>query len=116
MKLVAVKAIASLAREPVPDEVSAAYSGRKMKYGPEYIIPSPFDPRLIYTVPPAVAQAAMDSGVARKPIIDMQAYKKELTARINPTANSMNFIFERVSANPKDIIFAEGEVFKTDKG
>jgi len=109
MKLAAVKAIASLAREPVPDEVSAAYAGRKMTYGPEYIIPSPFDPRLIYTVPLAVAQAAMDSGVARKPISDMQAYKSELTARLNPTANSMNFIFERVSANPRNIIFSEGE-------
>jgi len=109
MKLAAVQAIAALAREPVPDEVSAAYSGRKMLYGAEYIIPSPFDPRLIYTVPPAVAQAAMTSGVARKPIIDMQRYKQELAARLNPTANSMNLIFERVTANPKTIIFAEGE-------
>ena len=109
MKLAAVQAIATLAREPVPDEVSAAYSGRKMHYGSEYIIPSPFDPRLIYTVPPAVAQAAMTSGVARKPIIDMQHYKQELAARLNPTANSMNLIFERVTANPKTIIFAEGE-------
>ena len=109
MKLAAVHAIAALAREPVPDEVSAAYSGRKMHYGSEYIIPSPFDPRLIYTVPPAVAQAAMASGVARKPISDMQHYRRELTARLNPTANSMNFIFERVSANPKAIVFAEGE-------
>ncbi len=109
MKLAAVQAIATLAREPVPDEVSAAYSGRKMHYGYEYIIPSPFDPRLIYTVPPAVAQAAMTSGVARKPIIDMQHYKQELAARLNPTANSMNLIFERVTANPKTIIFAEGE-------
>jgi malate dehydrogenase (oxaloacetate-decarboxylating)(NADP+) len=109
MKLAAVQAIAALAREPVPDEVSAAYEGRKMQYGPDYIIPSPFDPRLISTVPPAVAQAAMDSGVARKPITNMHTYKCELTARLNPTANSMNFIFERVAANPRTIIFSEGE-------
>jgi malate dehydrogenase (oxaloacetate-decarboxylating)(NADP+) len=109
MKIAAAQALASLAREHVPDEVSAAYSGRKMYYGPEYIIPVPFDPRLITTVPPAVAQAAMTTGVAQKPIIDMNAYKRELIARLNPTANSMNLIFERVSGNPRRIIFSEGE-------
>jgi malate dehydrogenase (oxaloacetate-decarboxylating)(NADP+) len=109
MKIAAAQALASLAREHVPDEVSAAYSGRKMSYGPDYIIPVPFDPRLITTVPPAVAQAAMTTGVAKKPIIDMNTYKRELTARLNPTANSMNLIFERVGANPRRIIFSEGE-------
>jgi len=109
MKIAAAQALASLAREHVPDEVSAAYAGRKMHYGPEYIIPVPFDPRLITTVPPAVAQAAMATGVARKPILDMNAYKRELTARLNPTADSMNYIFERVSANPRRIVFCEGE-------
>lgn len=109
MKIAAAQALAALAREHVPDEVFAAYSGRKMHYGPEYIIPVPFDPRLITTIPPAVAQAAMTSGVARNPIIDMGAYKRELGARLNPTANSMNLLFERVSDNPRKIIFAEGE-------
>lgn len=109
MKIAAANSLAELARFPVPDEVSSAYSGRKMQYGPEYIIPVPFDPRLITAVSPAVAKAAMDTGVAQKPIDDMNAYKKELTARLNPTANSMNLIFERVSANKKVVIFAEGE-------
>ncbi|MFN7038933.1 MAG: NADP-dependent malic enzyme [Alphaproteobacteria bacterium] len=109
MKIAAAQSLAALAREHVPEEVSTAYLGRKMQFGPEYIIPVPFDPRLITTVPPAVAQAAMTTGVARKPIIDMATYKRELSARLNPTSNSMNLIFERVSANPKTIIFSEGE-------
>lgn len=109
MKLAAVQAIAALAREPVPDEVSAAYAGRKMQFGADYIIPSPFDPRLISTVPPAVAQAAMTSGVARKPITDMAHYRRALTARLNPTANSMNLVFESVASKPKSVVFAEGE-------
>lgn len=109
MKVAAAEAIAALAREEVPEEVSAAYKGRKMEYGPDYIIPAPFDPRLMTTVPVAVAQAAMRTGVARKPIIDISAYKKELAARRNPTANAMQQIFDRVRANPQRLIFAEGE-------
>ena len=109
MKVAAAEAIAALAREEVPEEVSAAYSGRKMEYGPEYIIPAPFDPRLMTTVPVAVARAAMRTGVARKPIIDIAAYKKELEARRDPTANSMQHIFDKVRANPQRMIFAEGE-------
>ncbi len=109
MKVAAAEAIAALAREEVPEEVSAAYSGRKMEYGPEYIIPSPFDPRLMTTVPVAVARAAMRTGVARKPIIDIAAYKKELEARRDPTANSMQHIFDKVRSNPQRMIFAEGE-------
>jgi len=109
MKVAAAEAIAALAREDVPEEVSAAYKGRKMQYGPEYIIPSPFDPRLMTTVPVAVAQAAMRTGVARKPIIDITAYKKELAARRDPTANSMQQIFDTVRDNPQRLIFAEGE-------
>lgn len=109
MKIACAQALAALAREPVPEEVSAAYSGRKMTFGPDYIIPVPFDPRLISTIPAAVAQAAMDSGVARKPIKDMAAYKQELSARLDPTANSMSLIFDRVQANPKRIVFSEGE-------
>jgi malate dehydrogenase (oxaloacetate-decarboxylating)(NADP+) len=109
MKVAAAEAIAALAREEVPEEVSAAYAGRKMEYGSEYIIPSPFDPRLMTTVPVAVAQAAMVTGVARKPIIDIAAYKKELAARRDPTANSMQHIFDKVRENPQRMIFAEGE-------
>ena len=85
MKIAAAHAVASLAREDVPDEVAAAYSGRRLQYGPEYIIPAPFDPRLIMAVPKAVAQAAMDSGVARRPIIDMEEYENQLrVALIRP--------------------------------
>lgn len=113
MKIAAANALAELAREHVPDEVSAAYAGRKMQYGPSYIIPAPFDPRLIYTIPPAVAQAAMDSGVAKHPIKDMEAYKRELKARLDVTANNMNFIFDRIHGNPKDVVFAEGEEEKS---
>jgi malate dehydrogenase (oxaloacetate-decarboxylating)(NADP+) len=109
MKVAAAEAIAALAREEVPEEVSAAYAGRKMEYGAEYIIPSPFDPRLMTTVPVAVAQAAMVTGVARKPIIDITAYKQELAARRDPTANSMQHIFDKVRENPQRMIFAEGE-------
>ncbi len=109
MKIAAAKALAELAREDVPDEVGRSYSGRKLKYGPEYLIPTPFDPRLIAHVSSAVAQAAMDSGVARKPIADMRAYRQHLSARLDPTAASLQGIFEKVAANPKRVVFAEGE-------
>lgn len=108
MKVAAAEALAALAREDVPDEVLAAY-GQELKYGPEYIIPTPFDPRLITTIPVAVAQAAMDSGVARRPIKDFGAYKRELSARLDPAANSMANIFDAVHQNPQRVIFAEGE-------
>jgi malate dehydrogenase (oxaloacetate-decarboxylating)(NADP+) len=113
MKIAAVEALAALAREDVPDEVDAAYSGRRLRYGPDYLIPVPFDPRLIYKVPPAVARAAMDSGVARRPIADMEVYRAELAARLDPTTASMQAIFEAVRANPQRVIFAEGEEEKT---
>lgn len=113
MKVAAAHAIASLAREDVPDEVDMAYSGKHLQYGSEYIIPAPFDPRLITTVPPAVARAAMDSGVAQRPIIDMEAYKNELSARLDPTAPSLQAIFEDVQAHPKRVVFAEGEEEKS---
>ncbi|MES2985480.1 MAG: NADP-dependent malic enzyme [Pseudomonadota bacterium] len=109
MKVAAAEAIAELARADVPDEVLAVYSGREMKYGPEYIIPTPFDPRLITTIPIAVARAAMDSGVARRPIQDFAAYKRQLSARLDPAANSMANIFDVVRQNPQRVIFAEGE-------
>jgi malate dehydrogenase (oxaloacetate-decarboxylating)(NADP+) len=109
MKVAAAHAIAALAREDVPDEVAAAYSGRRLRFGPEYIIPVPFDPRLIYTIPPAVARAAMESGVAQKPIIDMEAYGHELSARLDPMAATMHAIAAEVTANPQRVVFAEGE-------
>ncbi|MFZ5791501.1 MAG: NADP-dependent malic enzyme [Pseudomonadota bacterium] len=109
MKIAAARALAELAREDVPDEVDAAYAGRRLRYGPDYIIPVPFDPRLIATVPAAVARAAMDSGVARRPIIDMKAYESELSARLDPTAAGLHLIFEQLRANPRRVVFAEGE-------
>ncbi len=109
MKIAAAEALAELAREDVPDEVAAAYSGEHPKYGPQYIIPAPFDPRLISAVPPAVAQAAMDSGVARRPIIDMAGYKKELEGRLNPTIATLQMVFDELKSAPKRVVFAEGE-------
>jgi malate dehydrogenase (oxaloacetate-decarboxylating)(NADP+) len=113
MKVAAAEALAALAREDVPDEVDAAYSGRRLRYGPEYIIPVPFDPRLISAIPTAVAQAAMDSGVARQPIFDMKEYRRELSARLDPTANSLVRIFEDVGRQPRRVVFAEGEEERT---
>jgi malate dehydrogenase (oxaloacetate-decarboxylating)(NADP+) len=113
MKIAAAEALAQLAREDVPDEVAAAYSGQRLLYGPDYIIPAPFDPRLIWAVPSAVAKAAMDSGVARRPILDMGAYKRSLRARLDPTAAGLELIFERLRAAPKRVVFAEGEEEKT---
>ncbi|MCK7615240.1 NADP-dependent malic enzyme [Roseibium sediminicola] len=109
MKVACAHALAELAREEVPDEVAAAYRGNRPKFGPEYIIPVPFDPRLISAIPPAVAQAAMDSGVARRPIVDMEAYKHQLSARRDPVAGTLQRIFSKVRQQPKRVVFAEGE-------
>ena len=109
MKIAAVHALAELAREDVPDEVAVAYRGARPRFGREYIIPAPFDPRLIHVVPMAVAKAAMASGVARKPIVDMNAYKAQLTARRDPIAGAMQRVIERVRRMPKRVVFAEGE-------
>ena len=109
MKLAAARALADLARQDVPDEVAAAYAGRKLRYGREYIIPVPFDPRLIATIPPAVAKAAMESGIARKPIADMAAYQKSLAARLNPIFASLQTIASEVTRQPRTVVFAEGE-------
>src|SRR4051794_33003876 len=113
MKIAAAHAIAALAREEVPDEVTAAYRGRRLRYGPEYLIPTPFDPRLISAVPLAVAKAAMESGVARRPIVSLERYRQELRSRLDPTASRMQAIIERVQANPKRLVFAEGEEEKS---
>ncbi|MER2606936.1 MAG: NADP-dependent malic enzyme [Siculibacillus sp.] len=109
MKIAAARAIAQLAREDVPDEVAAAYRGVRPKFGPQYIIPVPFDPRLISEIPAAVAQAAMESGVARRPIVDMQAYRQQLSARRDPVAGTLQRIFSKLKAEPKRVVFAEGE-------
>src|SRR6185437_3409701 len=108
MKIAAAEALANLAREDVPDEVHTS-SGHKVAFGPEYIIPNAFDPRLISRIPPAVAKAAMDSGVARRPIMDLRRYARDLSGRLDPTANALDAIMERVRAEPKRVVFAEGE-------
>ena len=110
MKIACAKALAQLAREDVPDEVAAAYHGRQLRFGPQYIIPTPFDPRLIWYIPPFVAQAAMDTGVARKPIEDMDAYRHSLARRLDPTAGFLQRISSAIANGPKKrIVFAEGE-------
>ncbi|BCW86936.1 NADP-dependent malic enzyme [Alphaproteobacteria bacterium SO-S41] len=109
MKIAAAWALAELAREDVPDEVAAAYAGPRPTYGPNYIIPVPFDPRLISRIPTAVAKAAMESGVAQKPIEDMEAYGHTLSARLDPIASVIQRLVSVVRANPKKIAFAEGE-------
>jgi malate dehydrogenase (oxaloacetate-decarboxylating)(NADP+) len=108
MKIAAARALAQLAREDVPDEVAAAY-GARPKYGADYIIPVPFDPRLISYIPPAVAQAAMDSKVARRPIVDMEAYRQQLRTRRDPIAGVLQRVFERLRRQPRKVVFAEGE-------
>ncbi len=113
MKVAAAEALAKLAREDVPDEVDRAYSGRRLRYGPEYVVPVPFDPRLISAVSSAVAQAAMDSGVARKKIADMAEYRRELSGRLDPTSHWLQSLFDQVKANPQRIVFAEGEEERT---
>ena len=109
MKVAAAHALAALAREAVPDEVQAAYGGAGRRFGPEYIIPAPFDPRLIEAVPAAVARAAMDSGVARRPLLDLDAYKRELGARLNPSVSVLAGSFEAARQRPRRVVFAEGE-------
>jgi malate dehydrogenase (oxaloacetate-decarboxylating)(NADP+) len=109
MKIAATHALAELAREDVPDEVAHAYRGARPRFGRDYIIPVPFDPRLIHVVPIAVAKAAIDSGVARRPIADMNAYEAQLSARRDPVASVMQGIIERVRHRPKRVVFAEGE-------
>ncbi len=108
MKIACTRALAALAREDVPDEVAMAY-GRKLSFGRDYIIPTPFDPRLIYVIPPAVARAGMDTGVARRPIIDMKAYELSLKSRMDPTASILQGIHARARQAQARMIFAEGD-------
>jgi malate dehydrogenase (oxaloacetate-decarboxylating)(NADP+) len=109
MKIAAAEALAKLAREDVPDEVHSASAGRRLAFGPEYIIPNAFDPRLIARLPPAVAKAAMDSGVARKPLEDLRRYTRSLSGRLDPTADALDATMEMVRENPRRVVFAEGE-------
>jgi malate dehydrogenase (oxaloacetate-decarboxylating)(NADP+) len=108
MKIACAEALARLAREDVPDEVAMAY-GRKLSFGRDYIIPTPFDPRLIHVIPPAVAKAGMDTGVARRPIIDMKAYEQTLKSRMDPTASILQGIHARARQAQARMIFAEGD-------
>jgi malate dehydrogenase (oxaloacetate-decarboxylating)(NADP+) len=109
MKIAAAEALAQLAREPVPEEVAAAYGGRSQSFGRDYIIPAPFDPRLMEVVASAVAEAAMKSGVAQKAIADFDIYRQELRARLNPTVAVLSLAYEAAKSEPKRVLFAEGE-------
>jgi malate dehydrogenase (oxaloacetate-decarboxylating)(NADP+) len=109
MKIAAANALAELAREDVPDEVAAAYHGSRLTFGKDYLIPVPFDPRLISRIPVAVAKAAMASGVARHHIADLDAYAAQLSARLDPIAGTLQTVYAHVRANPKRVVFAEGE-------
>ncbi len=109
MKIAAAQALAGLAREDVPDEVAAAYHGSRLSFGRDYLIPVPFDPRLISTIPVAVAKAAMESGVARKHIADLDEYAAQLSARLDPIAGTLQSVIEKVRVTPKRVVFAEGE-------
>jgi len=109
MKIAAAHAIAQLARQQVPEEVARAYGGRAHSFGPEYIIPAPFDPRLMEVVPAAVAQAAMDSGVAQRDILDIPGYRQVLKGRLNPTTSVLTLAYDAARANPKRVVFAEAE-------
>ena len=108
MKIACARALADLAREEVPDEVALAY-GTKLSFGRDYIIPTPFDPRLIYRIPPAVARAGMDTGAARRPIVDMDGYELSLKTRMDPTASILRGINARARSSQARIIFAEGD-------
>ena len=109
MKIAAAQALAGLAREDVPDEVAAAYHGSRPSFGRDYLIPVPFDPRLISTIPVAVAKAAMESGVARRHIADLEEYAHILSARLDPIAGTLQTVFEKVRVAPRRMVFAEGE-------
>jgi malate dehydrogenase (oxaloacetate-decarboxylating)(NADP+) len=114
MKLAAVHAISAIAREPIPDEVISAYAGKSMTYGKEYILPKPFDPRLITRIAPAVAKVAIDTGVARKKI-DIEEYKNSLFKMLSPVSNTFNIISNSIKNSKKRIIFSEGEEEKIIK-
>ena len=109
MKLACVKAIAALAEAEQNDEVARAYAGQELTFGADYIIPKPFDPRLIVEIAPAVAQAAADSGVALRPIEDMQAYRQKLMAFVYHSGQLMRPLFHQARQAPKRVVYADGE-------
>lgn len=109
MKMAAVKALAKLAKEPVPEQVNVAYGETRLTFGKDYIIPKPFDPRLISEVPPAIAKAAIDSGVAKAPIQDWERYKEELMERLGSDNKIVRLILNRAKLNPKRVVFAEAD-------
>ncbi|NEN23022.1 NADP-dependent malic enzyme [Cryomorpha ignava] len=115
MKLAAVKAIADLARETVPEVVNLAYNRRDLSFGKEYIIPKPFDPRLIITVAPAVAKAAMESGVARRPIRNWKNYEDHLITKLGRDDKFIRVVMEKAKSDPQRIVFADGETYKVLK-
>ncbi len=115
MKLAAVRAIAQLAKEPVPEVVNLAYNQRSLAFGREYIIPKPFDPRLITTVAPAVARAAINSGVALKPITDWEKYDEELISRLGRDDKFIRLALEKAKANPQRVVFTDGDNYKVLK-
>ncbi len=109
MKLAAVKALAHLAKTPVPDIVNLAYNQKQIVFGPEYIIPKPLDPRLLETVAPAVAKAAMESGVARRPIDDWETYKIDLNKRLGLDNQIMRALGGKARRNPQRVVFADAD-------
>jgi malate dehydrogenase (oxaloacetate-decarboxylating)(NADP+) len=109
MKLAAARALAALAKQEVPDSVVRAYAGQKFTFGPEYIIPKPFDPRVLLWVAPAVAQAAMDTGVAKQPIANMQAYRERLEGLQGRSKDVIRSVVNRAKENPKRVVFPEGD-------
>lgn len=115
MKMAASRALSELAKEDVPDVVANAYGGMKMEYGPEYIIPKPFDPRVLWKVAPAVARAAMETGVAKEPITDWHAYEEELKERLGFSKEILRLMISKAQKNPKTIVYCEGEEDKIIK-
>ena len=109
MKMAAVKALADLAKEPVPEQVNIAYDEMRLSFGKEYIIPKPFDPRLIIEIPPAVAKAAIESGVAQEPIVDWEKYKEKLALRLDNDQKLVRLIHNTAKRKPKKLIFAEAD-------
>ena len=109
MKMAAVRALADLAKEPVPEEVNVVYDQTRLSFGKNYIIPKPFDPRLITTIPPAVAKAAMKTGVAKEPIDDWDRYKETLEKRLGNTQKMVRLLHDRAKASPKRLVFAEAD-------
>ena len=109
MKKAAVIALANLAKEPVPEQVNIAYGETRLTFGKDYIIPKPFDPRLIAAIPPAVAKAAIESGIAKAPITDWEHYEDTLLERMGSDNKIVRLLFNRAKLNPKRVVYAEAD-------